>query len=350
MLAFVAAGVVLRRSCVDGPAWSSMRRWWSTAPDRLRFHVVARATAATPRLDGARALALAAWARTPMSAPTGTARPTRCRPGITSRSRRKGRCGGWTRRSWPRCSTSSARHEARLAPKPAWTRDKMSPGRFEAMLKAIVGFEMGSRRCAAPASSGRTRQPSERARRRGRRSRRRQGRDGGADAGRAMNRLAIFDCDGTLVDSQAQYLRGDGGMLRRGRAARRRPRSGRGGSSGSAWSRRCGRCCRTREPRLHAALAEDYKRAFQRLRARGPGRGAALRGIAELIDALEADGWLLGVATGKSDRGLALCLEHHGLAQPLRHPADRRPPPVQAASRDDRAGDGRGRRRRRRRR
>lgn len=36
----------------------------------------------------------------------------------------------------------SAHFEARLAPKPPWTRAKMSPGRFEAMLAAIVGFEM----------------------------------------------------------------------------------------------------------------------------------------------------------------------------------------------------------------
>lgn len=36
----------------------------------------------------------------------------------------------------------SAEREARLAPKPAWTRDKMSPGRFEGLLKAIEGFEM----------------------------------------------------------------------------------------------------------------------------------------------------------------------------------------------------------------
>jgi transcriptional regulator len=35
-----------------------------------------------------------------------------------------------------------AEHEARLAPKPVWTRAKMSPGRFDGMLKAIVGFEM----------------------------------------------------------------------------------------------------------------------------------------------------------------------------------------------------------------
>ncbi|HWH17460.1 MAG TPA: FMN-binding negative transcriptional regulator [Allosphingosinicella sp.] len=36
----------------------------------------------------------------------------------------------------------SAMHEARLAPKPPWTRAKMQPGLFEGMLKAITGFEM----------------------------------------------------------------------------------------------------------------------------------------------------------------------------------------------------------------
>ena len=36
----------------------------------------------------------------------------------------------------------SAAREARLAPKIPWTRAKMSPGRFEGLLKAIAGFEM----------------------------------------------------------------------------------------------------------------------------------------------------------------------------------------------------------------
>lgn len=36
----------------------------------------------------------------------------------------------------------SADHEGRLAPKPVWTRDKMSAGRFEGLLKAITGFEL----------------------------------------------------------------------------------------------------------------------------------------------------------------------------------------------------------------
>jgi transcriptional regulator len=36
----------------------------------------------------------------------------------------------------------SAAQEARLAPKAPWTRAKMTPGRFEAMLKAIIGYEL----------------------------------------------------------------------------------------------------------------------------------------------------------------------------------------------------------------
>jgi transcriptional regulator len=36
----------------------------------------------------------------------------------------------------------SAQEEARLLPKPAWTRAKMSPGRFEAMTRAIIGARL----------------------------------------------------------------------------------------------------------------------------------------------------------------------------------------------------------------
>jgi transcriptional regulator len=36
----------------------------------------------------------------------------------------------------------SDQHEARLAPKPPWNRNRMSPGRFEGLVKAISGFEM----------------------------------------------------------------------------------------------------------------------------------------------------------------------------------------------------------------
>ena len=50
-------------------------------------------------------------------------------------------------------------------------------------------------------------------------------------------------------------------------------------------------------------------------------------GIAERSRRWRRDGWLLGVATGKSDRGLAHVLAHHGLDRSLRHAqtADRHP-------------------------
>jgi phosphoglycolate phosphatase len=63
-------------------------------------------------------------------------------------------------------------------------------------------------------------------------------------------------------------------------------------------------------------LADDYKLAFQRLRADSKLDAEPMfAGVKELLEALSADGWLLAVATGKSDRGLQLCLAHHGIEQ-----------------------------------
>jgi phosphoglycolate phosphatase len=36
-------------------------------------------------------------------------------------------------------------------------------------------------------------------------------------------------------------------------------------------------------------------------------------GVLDLLDALEDEGWLLAIATGKSDRGLKHCLDRHGI-------------------------------------
>lgn len=36
----------------------------------------------------------------------------------------------------------AAEHEARLAPKPAWTRDKVDPGKIERMARSIQGFSL----------------------------------------------------------------------------------------------------------------------------------------------------------------------------------------------------------------
>ena len=124
-----------------------------------------------------------------------------------------------------------------------------------------------------------------------------------------MNRLAIFDCDGTLVDSGATIHR----ALR---------------AAFDAHGLDCPPASVTRKviglslveamaalvpDRDHAALSDTYKQAFMDLRVRGHVDEPLFDGILPLLDSLEADGWLLAVATGKSDRGLRHCLETHGI-------------------------------------
>jgi phosphoglycolate phosphatase len=127
-----------------------------------------------------------------------------------------------------------------------------------------------------------------------------------------MKRLALFDCDGTLVDSQHNICLA---MEHAFTAAHLDP------PSRLAIRRVVGlsliEVMRALLPEgeagQHIALAADYKNAFHTLRGQGMVEEPLFAGIAHCLDALEADGWLLGVATGKSDRGLALCLDHHGL-------------------------------------
>ncbi|MBS0313882.1 MAG: HAD-IA family hydrolase [Proteobacteria bacterium] len=126
------------------------------------------------------------------------------------------------------------------------------------------------------------------------------------------NRLALFDCDGTLVDSQAAICRAmDECFTAHGLTPPERVRTRR--VVGLSLPHAMRALLPEGEDDLHDALAETYKSAFQRHRAEGLVEEPLFDGLAEAIDALEADGWLLGVATGKSGRGLRLCLERHGL-------------------------------------
>jgi phosphoglycolate phosphatase len=125
-------------------------------------------------------------------------------------------------------------------------------------------------------------------------------------------RLAIFDCDGTLVDSQADIAL----AMEAAFAAHALPAPSRAeirrivGLSLTEAIRRL-------QPDLPAddttMLVQSYKDAFRARRAAGVVEEPLYDGIAALIADLDAAGWLLGVATGKSDRGLAHCLERHGL-------------------------------------
>ena len=95
---------------------------------------------------------------------------------------------------------------------------------------------------------------------------------------------------------------------------------------------------------LHRSVAADYTTAFHRLRISGRIAPEPLfDGIEAVLTTLSGDGWLLGVATGKSDRGLNLLLAHHGLADRFvtlqtadRHPS--KPDPAMALAAIEEAG------------
>jgi phosphoglycolate phosphatase len=124
-----------------------------------------------------------------------------------------------------------------------------------------------------------------------------------------MNRLAIFDCDGTLVDSGASIHRAL--MAAFGAHGLDCPPP-------SVSRKVIGLSLVEAMARLapgadHDALSRTYKDVFIAMRQLGHVEEPLFDGILPLLDALEADGWQLAIATGKSDRGLRHCLESHGI-------------------------------------
>jgi phosphoglycolate phosphatase len=125
-------------------------------------------------------------------------------------------------------------------------------------------------------------------------------------------RLVVFDCDGTLVDSGATIhaalsatFEENGLTLRPVEVCRR--------VIGLSLNEVMAMLLPDAPAAEHARLSEDYKPAFWKLRAAGQVQEPLFDGVLELLDALEADGWLLAIATGKSDRGLRHSLEQHGI-------------------------------------
>jgi len=124
-------------------------------------------------------------------------------------------------------------------------------------------------------------------------------------------RLAVFDCDGTLVDSQHAIVACmASAFIQEGLAA-----------PTIADVRRiiglplaeCMARLVPGEGGRHDRLVEAYKDAFFKLRQRPDHHEPLFDGALAALAALEGEGWLLGVATGKSKRGLLAVLERHGL-------------------------------------
>jgi phosphoglycolate phosphatase len=123
-------------------------------------------------------------------------------------------------------------------------------------------------------------------------------------------KLAIFDCDGTLVDSGATIHAALVETFRQHRLDLPPARECRRVIGLSLHEAMAGLLPEA-APDQHSELVEDYKRVFMGMRTAGRVEQPLFDGVLELLDALEEDRWLLAVATGNSDRGLKHCLERH---------------------------------------
>jgi transcriptional regulator len=126
--------------CVDGPALVHAPVL-VLAPDRLRFHV-ARGNRAAGALDGGRAIVSCLgpdayispdWYVTEGQVPTWNYLAVEAEGPLRRLEADE---------LVALLDGLSDEHEARLAPKPIWTRAKMRPGLFEGLLKAIIGYEL----------------------------------------------------------------------------------------------------------------------------------------------------------------------------------------------------------------
>lgn len=125
-------------------------------------------------------------------------------------------------------------------------------------------------------------------------------------------KLVIFDCDGTLVDSQHNIFAAMSAAFADHGLAPPAPLAVRE-VVGLSLVEAIGTLLPDRPEAEHVALTESYKRVFLALRNRPNHEEPLFDGAREALDRLEAEGYLLGVATGKARRGLDATLRMHGL-------------------------------------
>lgn len=125
-------------------------------------------------------------------------------------------------------------------------------------------------------------------------------------------KLAVFDCDGTLVDSQHSIIES---VRLAWLAEGLEPpsdefiRTGVGLRLDFAIPR----LAPDSPPAVHDRLIERYKQAFFEIRQQPNHEEPLYPGTQQVLDSLDRSGVLLAIATGKSRRGLNATLDRHGL-------------------------------------
>lgn len=155
-----------------------------------------------------------------------------------------------------------------------------------------------------------------------------------------MTQLIVFDCDGTLVDSQAVIVACAQDAFAAVGLVVPSPEQIRhivGVSLEPAMRMLLGRD----DPELGRRIAEAYREAFFARRALPDHDEPLFEGVVETLDVLAARGALMGVATGKTMRGLAQILERHALEHYFAtlqtadlHPSKPHPSMLEAAMRE----------------
>ena len=126
-------------------------------------------------------------------------------------------------------------------------------------------------------------------------------------------KLALFDCDGTLADSQFAIVAG----MRDAFAACNMPcppDSAIRTAIGLSLPRFIATLTPHADAAQQSALVDAYRDAyFTHRSAVGASPEPLFDGVVAALDALGAQGWQLGIATGKSMRGLVRLLDAHGI-------------------------------------
>ncbi len=128
-------------------------------------------------------------------------------------------------------------------------------------------------------------------------------------------RLAVFDCDGTLVDGQHAIIAAMTESFQDAGIPAPEPHSVRR-IVGLPLDDAVAQLSPDSNTALRQTLALGYKRSVQRMRDAGGYHEPLFPGALSILDRLRDTGFMLGVATGKSRQGLRITLERHGL---LRH-------------------------------